>query len=337
MKAAQRFSLLILVFVVLLGGSPTYAQQMIPQKLTFIPQWTPQSQFAGYYVALAKGFYLKQGLDVTILRGGPDRPCCELLEKGVADFGTLFLSYGIQKHAQGSKLVNIGQLIQRSSLMLVARKTAGIHTPQDLNGKKVGLWGADFQVQAKAFFKLHHLSVTIVPQSATVNLFLRGGVEVASAMWYNEYHTILNAGIDATELTTFFLADHGVNFPEDGIYCMLDTFRNNPQSCCRFVRASLEGWQYALAHTEEALDIVMKYVDEANIATDRAHQKWMLERMRDVILPPGVEIPMGVLRPEDFARVAQELAANGIIDRVPNFDDFAMDCELANEQARPGV
>jgi NitT/TauT family transport system substrate-binding protein len=327
----------VFVIVVLLGGSPTSAQEMNPKKVTFIPQWTPQSQFAGYYVAFEKGFYRRQGLEVTILRGGPDRPCSELLEKGVADFGSLFLSYGIQKHAQGSKLVNIGQMIQRSSLMLVAKHTAGIHSLEDLNGKKVGLWGADFQVQAKAFFKQHHLSVTMVPQSATINLFLRGGVEVASAMWYNEYHTILNSGIDAAELTAFFLADHGVNFPEDGIYCMLATFRNDPRSCCRFVQASLEGWRYAFAHMEEALDIVMKYVDEANIPTDRGHQKWMLERMQDVIRPPGLETPMGVLRPEDFARVAQELAANGMIDSVPNFDDFVMDCGLADEKARPGV
>jgi NitT/TauT family transport system substrate-binding protein len=337
MRTAQSFFLLVQLIFVLLGGSPASAQEMHPKKVTFIPQWTPQAQFAGYYVALEKGFYRRQGLDVTILRGGPDRPPSELLEKGVADFGSLFLSYGIQKHAQGRQLVNIGQLIQRSSLMLVARKTAGIHTPQDLNGKKVGLWGADFQVQAKAFFKEHHLSVTIVPQSATVNLFLRGGVDAASAMWYNEYHTILNSGLDAAELTTFLLADHGVSFPEDGVYCLLDTFRNDPRSCCRFVQASLEGWRYAFAHLEEALDIVMKVVDEANIPTDRAHQQWMLERMRDVICPPGLETPMGALRPEDYARVAQELAADGMIDSVPNFDDFVMDCGLANEQARPGV
>jgi NitT/TauT family transport system substrate-binding protein len=65
----------------------------------------------------------------------------------------------------------------------------------------------------------YDLTVQVVPQSFSVNLFLRDGVDVASAMWYNEYHTILNCGIDPDELTTFFFHEHGLNFPENGIYC----------------------------------------------------------------------------------------------------------------------
>jgi len=65
----------------------------------------------------------------------------------------------------------------------------------------------------------YDLTVQVVPQSFSVNLFLRDGVDVASAMWYNEYHTILNCGIDPDEPTTFFFHEHGLNFPENGIYC----------------------------------------------------------------------------------------------------------------------
>ncbi len=153
-------------------------------------------------------------------------------------------------------------------------------------------------MQPRAFFRKYHLQVREVPQSATLNLFLRGGVEVASAMWYNEYHQILNAGVNPEELTTFFLADHGMNFPEDGIYCLEDTAKQHPESCRAFVAASLEGWRYAFAHPDEALDIVMQYVQAANVATDRVHQKWMLEQMREIIQAAGLDLPMGTLTPE---------------------------------------
>ena len=316
-------------------------------KVSFIPHWIPQAQFAGYYVAHEKGFYRKHFLSVDILQGGPERPPSELLEKGQADFGTMFLSSGIVKRANGVKLLGIAQTGQRSALMLIAKKSSGIKTPKDVQGKKVGLWGDDFRIQPQSFFQRYNLVVRIIPQSTTPNLFLRGGVDVASAMWYNEYHMLLAAGLNADELTVFSLSDHGLNFPEDGIYCMEETFNKHPQLCRHFVQASLEGWQYAFAHPEEALDIVMKYVTKANVATNRMHQKWMLECMKDLILPPGTDSPFGSLpngtdivfgslQSETYYQVAKELEKYGLIDNIPNFYNFFINLVGDAKKQNPG-
>ena len=98
--------------------------------MSFLPQWPPQAQFAGYYVAYEKGFYRRHGLEVKILRGGPERPPSEMLAQGQADFGTMLLAGAIVKRARGLKLVNIAQIVQRSALMLVARKSRGIMSPR---------------------------------------------------------------------------------------------------------------------------------------------------------------------------------------------------------------
>jgi NitT/TauT family transport system substrate-binding protein len=309
-----------------LSLSPPLARAAELATVSFVPQWQPQAQFAGYYVAYEKGFYRQHGLDVRIMRGGPDWPPSELLARGRADFATMMLTTGISHRARGAKLVNIAQIVQRSALMLVAKKVSGINTPQDMDGKKVGLWGEDFQGQPRAFFRKYDLKVRVIPQSATLNLFLRGGVEVASAMWYNEYHLILNAGVNPQELTTFMMADYGLNFPEDGIYCREDLANTQPERCRQFVAASLKGWQYAFEHPQEALDIVMQYVNAANLATDRVHQKWMLERMRDIIQPPGSAARPGVLLEADYQRVAEELKLNGLIKQIPTFSRFYIDC-----------
>jgi NitT/TauT family transport system substrate-binding protein len=312
--------------LLLLIALDAQADEKALKKVTLIPQWVPQAQFTGYFVAREKGIYRNHGLEVKILRGGPDYPSSELLKGKRADFGTMFLSTAIQKRSQGIPLVNIGQIVQRSSLILVAKKSRGISSPEDINGKKVGLWGSEFQVQPKAFFKKNNLQVTIIPQSATLNLFLRNGVDVASAMWYNEYHTIINSGIDPAELTTFFLSEYSVNFPEDGIYCLEETFNKNPALCSAFVKASIEGWRYAFNNPDQALDIVMKYVVDGNIATNRAHQKWMLERMKDIINPTGSTVPLGILQSGDYNRVAQELKINRMIITIPSFSDFFINC-----------
>jgi NitT/TauT family transport system substrate-binding protein len=171
-----------------------------------------------------------------------------------------------------------------------------------------------------------------VPQGTTLNLFLRGGVEVASAMWYNEYHLLLNAGLNPGELTAFFLAAHGLNFPEDGIYCLEKTYKDRPRICRAFVQGTIAGWQYAFAHPGEALDIVMKYVDEAHIPTNRIHQEWMLERMRTMILAAGPRGPIGGLDPDDYYRVAATLKADGTIQEIPDFSKFYCDCDTPDEK-----
>jgi NitT/TauT family transport system substrate-binding protein len=315
-----RKSTLLLFFIglllILLAGHTSAAS-----TVTFLPQWTPQSQFAGYYVGYEKGIYEKYGIDLEILRGGPQNPATQGLVSGQADITTLFLSTGITNRAHGIKLINIAQIVQRSALILVAKKSSGIKSPADFHNKKISIW-KDFDIQPKAFIRKFGLNVSIIPQTYTLNLFLRDGVDIASAMWYNEYHMILNSGYDEDELMTFFFDEYDLNFPEDGIYVLESTYQEHPDVCKNFVKASLEGWQYAFEHEQEALDIVMEYVNAANLPTNRVHQQWMLRRMKDIILPENGSSAFGELEKEEYRFVARELKKNGIIDTIPNFDAF---------------
>ncbi|MBF0525797.1 MAG: ABC transporter substrate-binding protein [Deltaproteobacteria bacterium] len=303
-------------------GNPASGEEHPLKKLSFIPLWVPQAQFAGYYVAKEKGIYKKYGLDVTIINGGPQRQASDYLVNHRADIVMLWLAPAIEMRANGVKLINIAQMSQRSALMLVAKKARGINTPQDINGKKVGLWDPIFQIQPKAFLKKYNLDVTTVRQSYSVNLFLRDGVDVASAMWYNEYHTILNSGLNPNELTTFFFYDHGLNFPEDGLYALEETCNKDPESSAAFVAASIAGWRYAFDHPEEALDITMTNLEKDHIPATRIHQTWMLNRMKELMTPRDAQTPMGELLPEDYYRVAAELKHIGMIKEIPDFHLF---------------
>jgi NitT/TauT family transport system substrate-binding protein len=329
MKAIARLTgILLLIFA--LPGNADAAQSL--RRVSFIPQWIPQAQFAGYYVALDKGFYKWCGLEVDILRGGPKRPSAEWLKKGAADFATMFLSTAIVERAKGARLVNIGQVLSRSSQVLVAKKSSGIKSWQDINGRKTGLWGAELSLMPMVLFRRYGLHVTVIPQASTVNLFLRGGEDVVSAMLYNEYHTILQSGVEPEELVVFRLSDLGFNVPEDGIYCLESTFKQDPQTCCRFVQASIEGWRYAFDHPEESLDIVMKYVDDAKIPTNRQHQKWMLQHMSEVIDLPASGAGQAQLQEDAYRAVAGELMASGLIENIPAFSDFVENCAAIHEK-----
>lgn len=303
----------------LLSAQPARAESL--KQVVFIPQWSPQAQFAGYYMALSKGFYQNCGLDVAFLRGGPETPAGEALSKGRADFATLFLTGGMELRSRGIPVVNVGQIVQRSALMLVAKKSSGIRDPADLDGRRISMWEG-FSAQPLAFFRRNKVYPDVIPQGYTLNLFLMGGVDAATAMWYNEYHTILNSGMDPDELTTFFLAEHGFNFPEDGIYCLESTLKEKPALVRCFVQASLQGWRYAFDHPEEALDVVMAHVNEAKLPTNRVHQKWMLNRMQDIIFPPDSNLAPGFLEQQEYEFVAAELFEAGIITEIAPYRIF---------------
>jgi NitT/TauT family transport system substrate-binding protein len=308
--------------IVLMSSTAVWSKDAALKKVSLLPQWVPQAQFAGYYTALDKGFYRRAGLDVTIETGGPGKSPFDALTKGKVTFCTEWLSSGIQLRAKGIPIVNIAQITQQSSLMLIARKKSGIKTLKDLNGRRVAIWEGNFRIQPEALFRTYHIKPKVVPLYDTINLFLKGAVDVMSAMWYNEYHTVINSGLDPDELSVFFFKDLLPDFPEDGIYTLDNTCKRDPEMCRRFVSASLKGWLYAFNHKKEAIDIVMKYADAAHTETNRAHQRWMLDRMQDLIIPDGDRAGIGKLKVRDFDSVAKVLEEQGLIHRVPSLKDF---------------
>ena len=298
-------------------------------RVTLMPLWSPQAQFAGYYVGIEKGIYARHGIDVALLPAGPGFSPADALSSGKADFAVLWLTTAMQRRDQGLPLVNLAQMVQRSSMMLVSKRSSGIRTIADMNGRKVGLWGGDLSIPVYALFEREHITVREVPQGITVNLFLRGGIDVASAMWYNEYHTLLISGVDPDELNTIFIADEGLKYPEDGIYALDSTVRARPAITAAFVRASLEAWQYAFDHPDETLDIVIRRMREARLPANRVHQQWMLDRMRDLMQPASADTPRGQLTRADYLAVAESMKRERLIRGYPPFEEF-----LWSEDAR---
>ncbi|QVL36381.1 ABC transporter substrate-binding protein [Aminirod propionatiphilus] len=280
-------------------------------------QWVPQAQFAGYYVAFEKGFYLRRGLDVFIIRGGPNREPVRALLAGEADVGTFFLSAALLYRDRGVPLVHLGQIVGRSHQVLLAWRDRGVDGIDDLNGRKVTLWGDDFRGGYLALFEDGAVTPKLIPQYDSITLFRRGLVDACAAMSYNELHRLLLSGVDAEELTVIDLAEKGYGFPEDGLYALAPFAETHPEACGDFVEATLEGWRYAAENVDEALDIVMAYARRAHVPTNRVHQRWMLER----ILPSILAEP-GVLSREAYERTARTLERVGLIARPLPFSLF---------------
>jgi NitT/TauT family transport system substrate-binding protein len=310
-----------LAFGLYLGGQSAAGAGRL-EKATLILQWAPQAQFAGYYMALEKGFYRDHGLDVEVVPGGPAIDPVGYLKSGKADFATSFLSGAITAAAEGVPLVDVAQVVNRSSLMIVARRSV-IKDRDDLDGKRVSLWGMSFRAAYLGYFDTARIEPRIVPQYYSVNLFLQGGVAACAAMEYNEYHSIMQAGVDPRELTTFFMRDVGFGFPEDGIYTLAATARERPRVCRELAAASLQGWEYCRQHPDEAVDSVMEHAAAAHVPTNRVHQRWMLDHILAAIFPGEHDAwQTGVLARVDYERTRAIMIREGLIAGAPSYGRF---------------
>jgi NitT/TauT family transport system substrate-binding protein len=291
------------------------------RQIKVLPYWVPTAQFAGYYMADETGIYEKYGIKVTIIAFEPFVTPTDLMKEGKVDFAPLWLVNAIELRASGTDIVNIAQPSTRSSLMLITKKTSGINTLEDMNGKRAGIWSG-FELQPKALFRKYHLDVKIIPIGSTNNLFLMDGVDITIANWFDEYHSILNSGLNADEINTFFFADYGLNFLEDGIYCLSSTMKNDPELCANFVKATFEGWMAAFNNPDKAIDIVIKRAENARLPVNRVHQKWILDRYRDLYLKEGDHPFNTILKQEDYQTIGNILVESGLINELPNFNDF---------------
>lgn len=292
-------------------------------QLVFQFHWYPQAQFAGYLVAQEKGFYRDAGLgDLEILSWSSGDPPVRRLLAGEIDFATAWAADAVVD-GEG-RVVCICQILQESALLLVTRADSGIVEPRNIGGRKVGMWGGSFDVQLWAFYRKYGVQPQVVKKSYSIAPFLRGAVDVTAAMYYNEYHRMLEAGLRPEELRVFRMDEYGFNFPEDGIYCTREMLARAPDLCRAFVAATLKGWDYAVRHEAEALDIVMSCCDRARMATNRNHQRWMLRAMAELIrYRVGDDVRnWGILDRGDYEAMKRVLEAQGLIESAPDYAEF---------------
>ena len=284
-----------------------------PNDVKLQLQWVTQAQFAGYYVALDEGFYEEEGLNVTILPGGPDIAPPQVLAGGGADVMLNWMPSALAAREKGLPVVNIAQPFKTSGLMLTCWKDTGITSVEDFKGKTIGVWFYGNEYPFLSWMSQAGIStdggedgVIVLKQGFNVDPLLQRQADCISTMTYNEYGQVLDAGISPDELVTFKYEDQGVATLEDGIYA-LEGNLEDPEfvdKMVRFVRASMKGWKWAEENPDAAAAIVLDN-DETGAQTE-AHQVRMMSEIAK--LTAGSK---GALDEADYQRTVDTLLAGG--------------------------
>ena len=298
-------------------------------KFTVQLKWLPQAQFAGYYVAAAKGFYKAENLDVTIKPGGPDISPVQVIAGNGADVIVNWMPDALAAREAGVPLVNIAQVFDRSGLMLTCKKASGVSTPKDFKGKTLGVWfgGNEYPFlnwMAKLGYKTAGANpdVKVLKQGFNVDPLLQNQAACVSTMIYNEYWQVIDAGVKEADLVRFFYEDEGAATLEDGLYALGPKLKDPAyiEKLARFVRATLKGWDYAVKNVDESV----KYVLDADTSggSTAAVQKRQLENVAKLIKTAGSP-KIGYLEPAAYERTVKVLLSGGsspVIKKDPGKD-----------------
>ena len=276
------------------ASTESASAELTPVRLQL--QWVTQSQFAGYYAALAQGFYADEGLDLTILEGAVEIVPQQVVAAGEADFGIAWVPKMLASREAGADLVNIAQVFQRSGTLQVAWADAGLAAVEDWAGKRVGTWGFGnewevFAALRKAGIEPDDASqVTVVQQPFDMSLLLNREIDLAQAMTYNEYAQLLEAtNPDTGELyqpedfTVFNYNDVGTAMLQDHVFARESWLAEagNEELAVRFLRASFKGWIFC----RDNLDACVNTVLENGPTLGEGHMRWQLNEVNALIWP----------------------------------------------------
>lgn len=282
-------------------------------------KWFHQFQAAGFYAALHKGFYKEKGLDVTIKSGGPHIQEDLEVSSGRANYGVL-ASELIEKKAQGQPLVILSVIMQHSMRVIIVRADSGINSPADLVGRSLML-NRNEDIEFTAMFTEEGLSLdqfNIITKDNTANeKFLNGEIDALNGSVGNQVYWFESRGVPVKTIRPI---SYGIDFYGNSLFTSEEELEKHPGRVEAFRVASLRGWEYAMSHTDEIIDLIIAEYDPTKT---HKHLQFEADTIRKLILPDLIDL--GHINPHRVANIAQIYAKNNLIPQNFSLEGFIYD------------
>jgi NitT/TauT family transport system substrate-binding protein len=231
----------------------------------------------------------------------------------------MLLCQALEMVDSGMPLVNILQTSMNNAMVIVSARDKN---PLTQKGERVGIWSVGFGQLAMCMSIKDSLNYEWVRFAQNVNLFVAGALDATLAMSYNEYYQLMQAGINLKEKNVYRFSDHGYNIQDDGIYVTREYYDNHRNQAKRFAQASRKGWEWAAEHPDEALDIVMKYVDREHIPTNRVMQRLMLDEVLRLQVDRETKRREFRLRPDMVKQASHLMKEYKMLSREVSYEEL---------------
>lgn len=256
------------------------------EKVTVVLDWTPNTNHTGLYTALENGYYKDQGLDVEIVQP-PEGGAASLVASGKADFG---ISY--QEEVTYAKTSDdplpikaIAAVIQHNSSGFASPKDKNIKTPKDFEGKIYGGWGSESETAAikavmeKTGADFNKITIADIGQDD----FFTATTNSVDFAWIYEGWDVVQAKLKNFDLNFIPLNqfDKRLDYYTPVIISNETLLNDNPELAKKFMKATTEGYQFAIDNPEEAAKILVKHAPEIDEELAIESQKFLASKYKD--------------------------------------------------------
>ena len=215
---------------------------MAATPMTMQAAWINDAEFAGYFLAMDKGYYTDEGLDLTYLSGGPDVIPESTIIAGRADLALTTPDTTIKAIVdQGAPFKIIGAQYQKNPIGIVSLVGSGINSPADLIGKTLAVPPVNV-ISVEAMLKLNDIDpgdVNIVPYAYDPTPLIKGEIDASLDFTTNVPYTIDLQGVEAT---SFLLYDFGYTTYNDTVVVTEEVLNTKRAELVAWLRASRKGW-----------------------------------------------------------------------------------------------
>ena len=305
--------------VLLLPAVPAVAQDKVTLRLKHLHQF----QFAGYYAALEQGYYRDAGLDVRILEAADGNEAERDVLSGKAEYGVAGSSLLLARLA-GKPVVVLGVVFQHSPYGLAMRQSGGDPDIRRLIGKRAMI-GSLTDDAGNADELLAYLAKEGVPVGSVQRVapsfdpydLIEGRVDAMAVYTTNEPDMFDRVGFPYDIYSPRAV---GIDFYGDNLFTSEREIATHPERVRAFRAASMRGWQWAMSHQEETVDLILSKYTRRN---DRQHLLYEARQMVGLVQPVLVEI--GYMNPERWRHIADVYAGLGMLPKAVSFDGFLYD------------
>ena len=296
------------------GGEKAYHDRV--ENITLQLKWKHSFQFAGYYAAIEKGYYAKEGLNVHLKELDADRNYLQDVVDGYAQYGISDSSLAVAR-LEAKPVVLVAQIFQYSPLVLISHRDSNITTPYDMIGKKVmySLKGTgDTPFKALILKTIGDFKQIKTSEFTSYQDFIDKKVDVTSAYATSQPYWLKKQGVEVNIIDP---KSYGINFYGDNLFTTQQELKEHPDRVERMKRATLKGWQYALSHQDELIDIILqKYAPHA----EKDALAFEARGTYQMIMPDLTTL--GSYREEKYAKVARIYHELGLVQSEKLPDNF---------------